>query len=98
MRNALISNQSNLGEAALVGYAQSLSLDVARFRTCLASDKYLAEIQRSVAGASAIDISGTPSFVLGKTTPEGVEGAKIEGALPSADFETKIKAWLAKTP
>jgi len=98
MRNALISNQSNLGEAALVGYAQSLSLDVARFRTCLASDKYLAEIQHSVEGANAIDISGTPSFVLGKTTPEGVEGAKIEGALPSADFETKIKAWLAKTP
>jgi protein-disulfide isomerase len=97
MRNALITNQSNLGEAALVGYAQSLSLDVARFRTCLTSDKYLPEIQRSMEEASAIDVGGTPSFVLGKTTPDGVAGAKIEGALPYADFETKIKVWLAKT-
>jgi protein-disulfide isomerase len=96
MRNALMTNQGNLGEAALIGYAQSLSLDVARFRACLTSDKYVAKIQRSVEEAGAIDIGGTPSFVLGKSTPDGVVGAKIEGALPYADFETKIKGWLAK--
>ena len=97
MRNALISNQSNLSQDALWGYAQGLKLDMARFRTCLASDNYVAEIQRSMEDASSIDISGTPSFVLGKSVPDGVAGVKLEGALPYAAFEAKIKELLAKT-
>ena len=97
MRNALISNQSDLSQDALWGYAQGLKLDMARFRTCLASDNFVAEIQRSMEDASSIDISGTPSFVLGKSVPDGVTGVKLEGALPYAAFEAKIKELLAKT-
>ena len=97
MRNALISNQSNLSEDALLGYAQGLKLDMTVFRPCLTSSNYLAEIQRSMEEASIIDISGTPSFVLGKSVPDGVAGAKIEGAQPYAAFETKIKELLAKS-
>ena len=97
MRNALISNQRNLSQDALLGYAQGLKLDMTRFRTCLTSSNYVAEIQRSMDEASSIDISGTPSFVLGKSVPDGVAGAKIEGAQPYAAFEAKIKELLAES-
>ena len=96
MRNALISNQSNLSQDALLGYAQDMKLDMARFRTSLASDNYVAEIQRSIEDASSLDVSGTPSFVLGMSAPDGVTGVKLEGALPYAAFEAKIKELLAK--
>ena len=97
MRNALISNQSNLGQDALLGYAQGLSLDMAGFRSCLTSNNYVAEIQRSMEDASTIEIVGTPSFVLGMSTPDGVAGAKIEGAQPYAALEARINELLAKT-
>ena len=96
MRNALISNQSNLSQDALVGYAQGLKLDMGRFRTCLTSGDYAAEIQRSMEEASSIEVSGTPTFVLGSSIPNGVTGAKIEGAQPYAVFEAKIKELLGK--
>jgi protein-disulfide isomerase len=31
-------------------------------------------------------IGGTPSFVIGKSTPEGVDGEVVEGALPLSEF------------
>jgi len=96
MRNALISNQSNLGQDALLGYAQGLKLDMSRFRTCLTSGNYVAELQRSMEDADSIEVSGTPSFVLGMSTSDGVTGVKLEGALPYAAFEAKIRELLAK--
>jgi protein-disulfide isomerase len=97
MRNALISNQSNLGQEALLEYAQGLKLDMSRFRTCLTSGDYVAEIQRSMEDANIIEIPGTPSFVLGLSTPDGVTGVKFEGALSYAAVEAKINGLLAKT-
>jgi hypothetical protein len=40
-------------------------------------------------------ISGAPSFVLGKTIKDEIEGSIIVGTLPYAEFETKIKRLLS---
>jgi predicted DsbA family dithiol-disulfide isomerase len=45
--------------------------------------------------AEAAGISGTPSFVLASTSSDEIEGAKIVGAMPYAEFDSKIKQLLA---
>jgi len=38
-----------------------------------------------------IGATGTPTFVVGATTPEGVDGELMVGALPFEAFEEKLK-------
>ena len=38
-----------------------------------------------------IGVSGTPAFVIGRTTAAAVEGPMIVGALPYAQFDAKLK-------
>jgi protein-disulfide isomerase len=61
------------------------------FRACLTSGKYREAIQKDIAEATALNISGTPSFVVGRTTPDGVEGTVLVGAQPLEAFEAKFK-------
>jgi protein-disulfide isomerase len=45
--------------------------------------------------ARALGITGTPSFVLGRTIPSGLDGVLLVGAAPFAAFDAKIKEMLA---
>ena len=38
-----------------------------------------------------IGATGTPTFVIGKSTPDGVDGELMVGALPYQMFDTKLK-------
>lgn len=98
MRHLLIANANNLGPEAVLNYAQQLSLDMNRFRACVDTQKYLPDVQREIREAEAIGVSATPSFVLGKTTKEGVEGFKVVGAQPFAAFDSRLKELLAPNP
>jgi len=95
MRDMLIANASSLAPASLVNYAESLHLDMARFQACMDSEKYKAEIQKDSELADSLSIGGTPSFILGKTTSEGVDGIKIVGAVPYGTFDASLKDLLA---
>jgi len=44
----------------------------------------------------AANVEGTPSFVLGPTSPQGLDGILIVGAQPFAAFDAKIKEMLAQ--
>ncbi len=95
LRHVLISNGDKLGQEAILDYSQELSLDMEQFRGCVDSQKYVAEIQRDISEANVAGITGTPTFVLGKTTKDDIEGIKIVGAQPYAVFEARIKELLA---
>ena len=41
--------------------------------------------------AMRIGANGTPTFVVGKSTPEGVDGELMLGAMPIEMFEEKLK-------
>jgi protein-disulfide isomerase len=56
------------------------------FRACVESGKYREAVQANVLEALKFGIGGTPSFVIGKSTPEGVDGEVVEGALPLSEF------------
>ena len=101
MREVMFQNISALDDGALLGYAADLGLDRAGFEVCLGSGKYQEAVRADAAAAGAIGISGTPSFVLGRTSGDGdadtdtVRGNIIVGAQPFAAFDAQIQALLA---
>lgn len=95
MREELISHSDDLAQDSIVKYAQGLSLDMNGFRGCFESDKYKPELQREIAAAGSLSISGTPTFVLGKVSKNILDGQLIVGAMPYSAFESEIKKSLA---
>jgi protein-disulfide isomerase len=91
MRDRMNSSPDKLDINNLVSYAQDLKLNVASFRGCVESQKYKDAIQADVLTAQQIGANGTPSFVLGKTTPDGVDGELVIGAMPYQLFDQKLK-------
>ena len=94
MRDTLISNSADLSETAILKYAQRLSLDMGRFRPCLEQEGHKAEIQKDISDASAMQIGGTPTFVLGKTSKDDFRGTVIAGAQPYSAFQAAIQKML----
>ena len=79
---------TGLADADLKKYATDLSLDTAKFNTCLDTGKYKAEVSKDQADGSAAGVSGTPSFF--------INGIQLVGAQPFAAFQQTIDAELAK--
>jgi protein-disulfide isomerase len=92
MRDRMNANPEKLDMASLAEYALDLKLNVANFRSCIDSGKYKNAIRSDSQTAEKIGANGTPSFVLGKSTPDGVDGELIIGALPYEVFDQKLKA------
>src|SRR5438132_11636163 len=80
LRDVLSSNPNNLSQQAILNYARDLSLDTRRFQACLDSEQYRGAIQKDVTEAHSIGITGTPGFVLGRSSTHTLEGIKIVGA------------------
>jgi protein-disulfide isomerase len=91
MRDRLILNAGKLSAADIRGYARALKLDPLQFQTCMDSGKFGAIVQKDVSTAESFGITGTPSFLLGKSTRDGVSGVILVGALPLDAFEAKLK-------
>jgi protein-disulfide isomerase len=91
MRDRLISHADKLSASDVNGYAQALKLDALQFRTCMDSGKYSKTVQKDVATAEGFGVTGTPSFLLGKSTHDGVSGVILVGAMPLDAFEAKFK-------
>jgi len=96
MRLALMRNANLLSADYITKTAGDLKLNTKAFGECTASTKYDAEIQAETQEGARIGVGGTPTFVLGKTTPNSVDGPMIVGALPYAMFDAKLKELSAK--
>lgn len=94
LRDAMITNSADLSQDAIIKYAQMNGLEIASFKACLEADKYKAEIQKDMADAGTLGISGTPSFVIGKTAKDALEGDRVVGALPVSTFESEIQKFM----
>lgn len=89
------SNGAGLALTELPAIAQSLGLNVTAFNQCLSSNKYKAEIDKDQQDGTAVGISGTPSFVVGKSSANGtIEGKVIVGAQAYNVFKDAIEAAL----
>ena len=94
MRLGLMRNANLLTPAYITKTAADLKLEPKAFETCAASAKYDAEIQAEMAEGTKLGVTGTPTFVMGKTTATAVEGPIMVGALPYAMFDAKLKSLL----
>jgi protein-disulfide isomerase len=90
MRDRLVASPGRLSPGDITGYARDLKLNLEAFQSCLSTSKYRQAVENDVAQALSINIQGTPAFILGKSTPEGVEGVVLMGALPLEAFEAKL--------
>jgi len=95
MRNTLFDNAPASEPESLAGYAQQLGLDQQAFDDCLTSDRYLAQIDADSGAAAGMRITGTPTFIIGKSGGEWVEGKKLVGAQSYAVFDGAIRLVLA---
>jgi protein-disulfide isomerase len=98
MHDILSANPESLGPEAYARYARDMGLDAGTFKTCIESDKYVADIRESGKGAAGIGITGTPSFVVGTVNGDTLDGIKIVGAQPYAVFEEVIRYFLSAQP
>lgn len=97
MHDLLFKNQNRLDADSLSGYAtKDLGLNGATFSKCMADGKHLQEIAGEVRYAQSLGITGTPTFIIGKTQGDTVEGRVVVGALPYANFAAVIDEALAK--
>jgi protein-disulfide isomerase len=94
MRLALVRNANLLTADYIKKTAADLKLDATPFAACAASTKFDAEIRAEMQEGARLGIDGTPTFVVGRTTPTAVEGPMIVGALPYAEFDARLKALL----
>jgi protein-disulfide isomerase len=97
MRLSLLRNANLLTPDYIKKTAGDLKLNDKAFTACTATTKFDAEIQAETREGTALGVSGTPGFVLGKTSPTGLEGPLVIGAQPYALFDAKLKQLLAET-
>ena len=95
-RDIMGAHPDKLEMSDLLESASQLNMDANKFRACIESGKYKSKVESDMVEGMKIGADGTPTFVIGKSTPDGVEGELIVGALPYATFAGKIEELGAK--
>ena len=83
----LFNNGKKLEVAQLKEYASTLGLDAARFDQCLDASEQAAAVQKDVAQAQRLGLTGTPSLF--------VNGHFLSGAIPYTTLREIVEQQLA---
>jgi len=81
-------NNGNLNRGFFLAAAKKLGLDSSQFVSCLDGNKYSDKVENDYSVAQKIGVQATPTTF--------VNGQKLEGALPYAQFKAVIERELAK--
>jgi protein-disulfide isomerase len=86
-----ISNGNGLNDEKIQTIAKDLGLNTGKFTSCLSNQSQADEVKKDIADGTAAGASGTPTFVIGKTTSNGeIDGELLVGAQPFAAFQAVI--------
>lgn len=94
MRSKLFARAGATQPDAILGVAADIGLDEMEFAECRASKRHQDAIDRDARDAESARISGTPTFVVGRTEGGWVEGQHIVGAQSFAVFDSAIRTAL----
>jgi protein-disulfide isomerase len=85
------SNGNGLDDAKIQTIASDLKLNINTFTSCLSNTAKADEVKKDIADGSAAGASGTPTFLVGKSTSDGkIDGDLLVGAQPFAAFQAVI--------
>lgn len=85
------SNGNGLDDAKIKTIASDLGLNTNSFTSCLSNKEMEDEVKKDIADGSAAGASGTPTFLIGKSTSDGkIDGDLLIGAQPFAAFQAVI--------
>jgi protein-disulfide isomerase len=91
LREKLIVHSDRLDPESLLEHGKAVGVSMEPFRQCLDAAKYAGALTKGLETARALGISGTPTFVIGRTARGDVlNGVKVVGAQPAANFERHI--------
>ncbi len=90
MHDLLYANRQQMDRVDLIGYAETLDLDVSQFEMALNTGQYTDVVEADVQEAQRLGITGTPTFF--------INGRKLVGAQPVAVFENIIREELGLEP
>ncbi len=82
MHDKIFANQRELTEVKFIEYADSLGLDVDRFKKDLASADIKKRVDADAAEAASLGVTGTPGFF--------INGKFVSGAKPFSEFKRII--------
>ena len=88
MHDKLFENQKALKPDQIEGYAKSIGLDMAKFKTDVASKDIADQVARDMKDAATFGARGTPNFF--------INGRNLVGAQPFDSFKTVIEEELKK--
>jgi protein-disulfide isomerase len=94
LRDVMGANPNSLDMEHIINFAGDLKLNTSLLRSCIDSGKYKDPIQTDVLEAMKIGANGTPTFIVGKSVGNGVDGELVVGAIPFQMFDSKIKELL----
>ena len=77
LHNALMGFQGPLSDDVIFGLAREVGLDVDQLQRDMQSDAVMAEISANLELARALDIRGTPAFVIGDNVIPGAVGLGV---------------------
>ncbi len=67
-----------------------------RFKACLTDTTAAGLVNRDVSEATRLGLQATPSFVIGRSARDSINGVVVQGALPEAVFASVIDSLLSK--
>ena len=89
MYTMLFDNQKALADSDLRSYGEKIGVDKGKFEACLSNPAPMeAKIDQNFQTGVALGVSGTPAFF--------INGRRLSGALPFAEFKRVIDEELAK--
>lgn len=90
MYHELFDNQRKLADTDFKGYAKNIGLDTKKFDECYSNPKEIqALIDKNFQSGVSLGVSGTPAFF--------INGRRLSGALPFAEFQRVIEDELKKS-
>jgi protein-disulfide isomerase len=66
-------------------------MDTVALRACIDGGKYKERVQSDVLEGMRVGANGTPTFIVGKSAGNGVDGELVVGAMPFQLFDLKLK-------
>ena len=91
LRDVMGSNPDKLDMGHIMGFAAELKLDTQKMQECINSEKYKARVESDVSEAMKLGANGTPAFIIGKSSGDGVDGELVVGAMPYSMFDQKLR-------